>query len=66
MKFINPVGRELGDGVHFEACMCSDGGTFSSTKSVGDHCFHCGCWCGSGGEYRTGNRVAAVRTIRKS
>lgn len=26
-------------------------------------CFHCGCGCGSNGEYRTGNRVAALRSF---
>ncbi|WP_232618477.1 MULTISPECIES: Apre_1838 family putative sactipeptide bacteriocin [Anaerococcus] len=26
-------------------------------------CLHCGCSCGSKGEYKTGNRVASLRTI---
>jgi len=68
MKFLYPLGRKPGDGgATPQACQCS-GSTelYSATRTANDGCFHCGCSCGSNGEYRTGNRVNAIRTFRSS
>lgn len=64
MKFINPIGRTPGSGVRPSACQCSSG--YAGYRGNDDGCFHCGCGCGSDGEYRTGNRVNSVRTMRSS
>ncbi|AVQ44909.1 Apre_1838 family putative sactipeptide bacteriocin [Clostridium botulinum] len=63
MNFINPFGRKVGDGVRPEACMCNT--AYSNAKGT-DSCAHCGCDCGSNGEYHTGNKQSAIVTIRRS
>ena len=64
MKFINPIGRKPGSGVQPNACTCSSG--YAGYRGNSDGCIHCGCGCGSEGQYRTGNRVKSIRTIRAS
>ncbi|MCW6701591.1 Apre_1838 family putative sactipeptide bacteriocin [Anaerococcus sp. NML200537] len=44
--------------------MCSTG--FAGYRGNNDSCIHCGCGCGGKGEYRTGNRVRALKTPRAS
>ncbi|MCI7243504.1 MAG: Apre_1838 family putative sactipeptide bacteriocin [Lachnobacterium sp.] len=46
------------------ACACHEG--YAGYRGNDDSCLHCGCGCGDAGEYRTGNRVAALETIRSS
>ena len=62
MKFVNPMGREPGSGIQPRACTCTSG--YAGYRGNNDSCLHCGCGCGSAGEYRTGNRVKSVTTIR--
>ena len=64
MKFVNPMGREPGSGIQPRACTCTSG--YAGYRGNHDSCLHCGCGCGSAGEYRTGNRVKSVTTIRAS
>ena len=69
MKFINPFGRIVGDGVQPQACVCTTGASFASARgqeSGISGCVHCGCGCGSNGEYHTGNRQVARRSIHSS
>lgn len=64
MKFVNPMGREPGSGVQPRACTCTSG--YAGYRGNNDGCLHCGCGCSSKGEYRTGNRVKSIKTIRAS
>ena len=64
MKFVNPMGREPGSGVQPRACTCTSG--YAGYRGNNDGCLHCGYGCGSKGEYRTGNRVKSIKTIRAS
>lgn len=64
MEFINPVGRATGGGDTIKACACTTG--YAGYRGNNDSCLHCGCGCGSNGEYRTGNRVKALSTFRSS
>lgn len=64
MEFINPVGREPGAGNIISACRCTSG--YAGYRGNNDNCIHCGCGCGSKGEYRTGNRVSSMTTARAS
>lgn len=66
MEFINPFGRKAGNGVQPRACMCADDFTYTGYRGNYDSCGNCGCGCDSEGAYRTGNRVAAMRTFRAS
>lgn len=66
MNFINPLGRTAGDTIQPRACMCPIEGGFSYTRNDNDSCIHCGCKCAEGGEYRTGNNVAALKTLTVS
>ena len=47
------------------ACMCSTTTGHADARHTSwiPPCLHCGCSCGSKGEYKTGNRVASLRTI---
>lgn len=49
---------------NFAVCTCTSG--YAGYRGNNDSCLHCGCGCGSAGEYRTGNRVKSVTTIRAS
>jgi len=64
MKFINPIGRNPGSGIQPQACTCSSG--YAGYRGNDDGCVHCGCGCGGSGEYRTGNRVKSIKTVRSS
>lgn len=64
MKFINPIGRTPGSGTQPRACQCASG--YSGYRGNNDSCFHCGCGCGSSGEYSVGNSLVSVRTVRSS
>lgn len=67
MNFINPIGRSVGDGVQPKACMCSTGFASARGSESGiTGCIHCGCGCGSNGEYHTGNKQTATITMRTS
>lgn len=68
MKFLYPLGRKPGNGgATPQACQCSNSKElYSATRTGNDGCIHCGCSCGNDGEYRTGNRVNAIRTFRSS
>ncbi|EDU38470.1 Apre_1838 family putative sactipeptide bacteriocin [Clostridium sporogenes] len=65
MKFINPFGRTVGDGVQPQACMCSLNEYASYRGS--DSCFHCGCGCEDGSkQHRAGNKKTSANADRKS
>lgn len=64
MKFINPLGRTYSKKDRLNACMCSE--NFFAAAKGNDSCIHCGCACSESGEFRSGNNVAATRTIRSS
>lgn len=64
MEFVNPTGRTAGSGIQPNACTCSTG--YAGYRGNDDGCLHCGCGCGSNGEYRTGNRVDSATTFRSS
>lgn len=64
MDFINATGRAELAAATPRACMCSSG--FTSTRTTSDACWKCGCGCGDDGAYKTGNRVNAATTWRKS
>jgi putative bacteriocin precursor len=66
VDFLKPMGKGLRDGEVPNACMCSSWEMHQVARQdygpiIG--CLHCGCACGGNGEYKTGNRVAAVTTI---
>lgn len=66
MDFLKPMGKGHQDGQVPNACMCSTKDMHKASR--GDHgpivgCIHCGCSCGGSGEYKTGNRVASLRSI---
>ena len=63
MKLVNPIGRNIGDALTPQACMCSSG--FSSTKGWFDSCSKCGCSC-SNNTTNKNNASAASSTDRKS
>ncbi|HDK7138549.1 TPA: Apre_1838 family putative sactipeptide bacteriocin [Clostridium botulinum] len=67
MKFINPFGRTVGDGVAPQGCMCSLD-EYASYRGSDDNCFfHCGCGCEDGSkQHKVGNRKAAANAGRKS
>ncbi len=53
-------------GVRPMACVChttSGHANARNSNSWLSPCLHCGCSCDSKGQYKTGNRVAALRTI---
>jgi putative bacteriocin precursor len=66
MNFINPIGRNAGDGIQPQACTCNTTSSFAGARSDNDSCIHCGFACGNSGEYRTGNHLRAYRTMRSS
>lgn len=50
MKVVNPIGRAVSDYIDAnyvkpDACMCSNGFSFSSALGYVDTCDHCGCNC---------------------
>lgn len=67
-KFISPFGRKpkIGSG-GFRTCACQcSGDAYAGAKGNHDGCFHCGCYCSEGGQYRTGNNANSLRTFRSS
>lgn len=63
MDFLKPLGK--GSDIQPQACMCSTMDAHAGAKQSSwiPPCLHCGCSCGGSGEYKTGNRVAALRSI---
>lgn len=45
MKFINPLGRDLDNGITPRACICNSSYFFAGARGVGENCSHCGCHC---------------------